>query len=85
MVLFLSGLFAIAAAAIWFYASTLRVPKELTAMTVGDAGFGGELPKLFAAVAQQSKWNARAAECAAASALLQAFPAIDALIKGSGT
>ena len=76
MVLFLSASFAVAAAALWFYASILRVPKELTAI-------GGELPKLFAAVAQQSKWNARAAECAAASALLQAFSAIDALIKAS--
>lgn len=84
MVSFLSGLFAVAAAALWFYASTLRVPRELTVIAAGDDGFGGALPKLFTAVAQQSKWNARAAECAAASALLQAFSAIDALVKGSG-
>jgi hypothetical protein len=81
MVSFFSAFFAVAAAALWFYASRLRVPRELTVTTMGDIGFGGELPKLFTAVAQQSKWNARAAECAAASALLQAFAAIDALIK----
>ena len=74
MVLFFSALFAVVAAALWVYASTLRVPKALT-------GFDEELPKLLTAVAQQSKWNARAAECAAASALLQAFPAIDAFIR----
>jgi hypothetical protein len=77
----LTAFFALVAAGMWLYASRLPTPKELTVITLRDTGFGGELPKLFSAVALQSKWNARAAGCAAASAALQAVTIILGAIK----
>jgi hypothetical protein len=62
-----SALFAALAAALWFYASSIKTPAEITTIIVSDAGIHGEPDDLAKALIFQSKWNTRAAFCAAIS------------------
>jgi hypothetical protein len=62
------AVFAIAAAVLWFISSRVEMPS--TAIEVLALKDMKEISKAFNC---QSRWNARAALCAATAAVLQAF------------
>jgi hypothetical protein len=66
-----AALFSIAAGLLWLVASLVPSPEKITAITIGDTGFEGDLPKLFQAVRRQSVWNRWAAGAASVAAVLQ--------------
>lgn len=67
---------AFVAAALWLRASMVPTPPKLDIITIGDDGFGGELPLLFDGVARQSRWNKWAAGSAGIAALLQGIATV---------
>ena len=67
-----SALFAVGAATCWYLVARIETPQVLTRIDLGDDGFTGELQQLFRGVADQGKWNKRAAICAIVAALAQA-------------
>jgi hypothetical protein len=68
-----SACFAVTAGMIWFIASRIKMPAELTQGHVAqsDGDVVPVLDRLMRGVARQSKLNALAAFCAAFAAILQ--------------
>jgi len=68
-----SGLFGVAAALLWTKAACIEAPSELKTMLHfrGDGSAGGDVADLFFRVKMQSRWNSRAAKCAAISAIAE--------------
>jgi hypothetical protein len=68
----LAAALAFLAAFFWLWASLVPIPSKLTQIIVDDeTGFEGELVDLFTGASKQSRWNARAAFCAALAAVLE--------------
>ena len=65
--------FAAGAAGLWYWASRVRTPKKIITIEILDGvdHVTGELDQLAKALILQSRWNARAATCAALSAACQ--------------
>jgi hypothetical protein len=71
---FISGVSALVAAGLWFWASRTKTPKELRSLihsSIGGGAFEGDLADLARGVSKQSRLNAYAALAAGISALFQ--------------
>jgi hypothetical protein len=68
-----SAIFAAGAAGLWYWASRVKTPEKIITIEIHDGvdHVTGELDQLAKALILQSKWNARAATCAALSAACQ--------------